>query len=111
MGKANDVNPTPAPNLGGETVPGSDATTTKETPAVGAAPEKRASREEHIDHVNSIADEGDGKKDILPETERDYAGGQAKKTDPEEIALVRKLDWRVMVSGGLPQHDEMTVMR
>lgn len=28
---------------------------------------------------------------------RDYAGAQAK-TDPEEIALVRKLDRRIMVS-------------
>lgn len=27
----------------------------------------------------------------------DYTGAEAK-TDPEEIALVRKIDWRLMVS-------------
>lgn len=32
-----------------------------------------------------------------PATNGDYAGAAAK-TDPVEIALVRKLDWRIMVS-------------
>jgi hypothetical protein len=32
-----------------------------------------------------------------PATNGDYAGAAAK-TDPVEIALVKKLDWRIMVS-------------
>lgn len=59
--------------------------------------EKRASREEHIDNAGGVleAPEVDEKR-VVSDEERDYTG-TAKKTDPEEIALVRKLDWRVMV--------------
>lgn len=58
---------------------------------------KRPSDEGHIDHVNTIAtnDDIDEKKPIEEEGERDYTG-VARKTDPEEIKLVRKLDWRIM---------------
>lgn len=61
---------------------------------------KRTSNEGHIDHVNTIAtndDDIDEKKPIEDDGERDYTG-VARKTDPEEIKLVRKLDWRIMVS-------------
>lgn len=62
---------------------------------------KRPSDEGHIDHVNTIAttDDIDEKKPIEDVEERDYTG-VARKTDPEEIKLVRKLDWRIMVSNG-----------
>ncbi|RXG50457.1 hypothetical protein VDGE_09088 [Verticillium dahliae] len=57
--------------------------------------EKRASREEHIDHVRSNIDD-DGEKQVFAEEgEVDYTG-TAKKTDPEEIRLVKKLDYRIM---------------
>lgn len=74
-----------------------------ENPPVGAAETvpssgKRQSREEHIDHVNTMMTEDVEDKKVFDEDEqRDYTG-VAKKTDPEEIALVRKLDWRIMVS-------------
>lgn len=58
--------------------------------------EKRASRDEHVDQVrdNEHYDEK-----TLPQsnTQEDYTG-VSKKTDPEEIKLVRKLDFRIMVS-------------
>lgn len=58
------------------------------------ASEKRSSRDEQIDQVHTHDDEKP-----LPESSAgvDYTGA-AKKTDPEEIALVRKLDWMIMVS-------------
>lgn len=62
---------------------------------MGEPSEKRASRDEKIDHVQ----EGEYVEKQLPQSDAavDYAGG-AKKTDPEEIKLVRKLDWMIMVS-------------
>lgn len=104
MGKLEEVNPTPNP--GGETVPGSDVPTSTTTTA--AAPEKRESRDENIGHVNSAPDDVDDTK-IVSDEERDYAG-TVKKTDPEEIALVRKLDWRVMVRGRPPRATASIVM-
>ncbi|KAK2035327.1 major facilitator superfamily transporter [Colletotrichum zoysiae] len=62
-----------------------------------AASEKRspsAEREEHaINHVDSVLQ--DEKPVAQDEESRDWTGS-AKKTDPEEIRLVRKLDWRIM---------------
>jgi hypothetical protein len=34
-------------------------------------------------------------KEESPQRRADYSGA-SEKTDPEEIALVRKLDWRIM---------------
>lgn len=82
MSTPRDINPEPA----------------RHTDTAMAAPaEKRASREEQIDHVNNTMMEDADEKKVVSDEERDYTG-TAKKTDPEEIALVRKLDWRVMVS-------------
>lgn len=44
-------------------------------------------------HVNSVLDD----EKPAQEEERDWTG-TAKKTDPEEIRLVKKLDWWIMVS-------------
>lgn len=57
--------------------------------------EKRSSRDEQIDKVHTH----DDVEKPLPESSAnvDYAGA-AKKTDPEEIKLVRKLDYMIMVS-------------
>lgn len=50
-------------------------------------------------HVNDVA--GTEKPGVMEEEEgdimRDYTG-TARKSDPEEIRLVRKLDWCIMVS-------------
>lgn len=64
-----------------------------------ASDEKRASRDEKVDHV--LGQHEDDEKKGLPEsnTEVDYTG-VARKTDPEEIKLVRKLDYRIMVCIG-----------
>jgi hypothetical protein len=56
----------------------------------------RDSHEETINHANSEAVDDMGGKCILEDKKRDYTD-VAAKTDPEEIRLVRKLDWRVMV--------------
>ena len=45
-----------------------------------------------IQHVDTY---GSDKKEVEV-VGRDYAGA-AEKTDPVEIALVKKLDWRIMV--------------
>ena len=45
-----------------------------------------------IDHVNSVVED----EKPFQTGERDYTG-TAKKTDPEEIRLVKKLDWCIMV--------------
>ncbi len=37
-----------------------------------------------------------GPEDVVTQAPRDYAGAQAK-TDPREIRLVRRLDYRIMV--------------
>ncbi|GJD01388.1 major facilitator superfamily transporter [Colletotrichum higginsianum] len=62
-----------------------------------AASEKRspsAERDEHtVNHVDSVLQ--DEKPIPQDEENRDWTGS-AKKTDPEEIRLVRKLDWRIM---------------
>lgn len=57
--------------------------------------EKRNSRDEQIDKVHTH----DDVEKPLPEAgaELDYTG-VSKKTDPEEIKLVRKLDYMIMVS-------------
>lgn len=66
-----------------------------------AASEKQrpsVEREEHvINHVNSVVDD---EKQVQQDEERDWTG-TARKTDPEEIRLVRKLDYRIMVSQSL----------
>lgn len=41
--------------------------------------------------------QGDPEKDALRRENADYSGA-VKKSSPEEIALVRKLDFRIMVS-------------
>jgi len=55
---------------------------------------------------NTVVEHGDARKASVENiedfkeqvaTSGDYAGAAAK-TDPVEIALVRKLDWRIMVS-------------
>lgn len=63
-----------------------------EPPAADTKPE---SKEEHIDRVDTTAGDAD-EKPIQDET-RDHTGAH-RKTDPEEIRLVRKLDYRIMVS-------------
>lgn len=61
------------------------------------ASEKRSSSAERqaqaIEHVDSVV-----KAEKPPEQDekRDWTG-TARKTDPEEIKLVRKLDYRIMV--------------
>lgn len=62
-----------------------------------AASEKRSpsvEREEHV--INQVSSVVDDEKHIQQDEERDWTG-TAKKTDPEEIRLVRKLDYRIMV--------------
>lgn len=56
--------------------------------------EKRASRDEKVDQIHN----NDADQKPLPESSAavDYTG-VARKTDPEEIKLVRKLDIRIMV--------------
>ena len=66
-------------------------------PAVAPSQPKRESGEEHIDRVETNADDMDEKKPIEDVEGRDHTGA-TKKTDPEEIKLVRKLDLRIMVS-------------
>lgn len=57
--------------------------------------EKRGSRDEHIDQVHTH----DDVEKPLPESSADVDyTGVAKKTDPEEIKLVRKLDYMIMAS-------------
>lgn len=47
------------------------------------------SRDEYaLGHVNSVV----GDEKLVHTEQRDWTG-TAKKTDPEEIRLVRKLDW------------------
>ncbi|KAI8237424.1 Major facilitator-type transporter hxnP [Colletotrichum sp. SAR 10_86] len=61
-----------------------------------AASEKRSpsvEREEHV--INQVSSVVDDEKHIQQDEERDWTG-TAKKTDPEEIRLVRKLDYRIM---------------
>ncbi|KAI8311782.1 Major facilitator-type transporter hxnP [Colletotrichum sp. SAR11_59] len=63
-----------------------------------AASEKRSpsvEREEHV--INQVSSVVDDEKHIQQDEERDWTG-TAKKTDPEEIRLVRKLDYRIMAS-------------
>jgi hypothetical protein len=56
--------------------------------------EPRTSKDDYnVNHVNSVLED---EKPVHNE-HRDYTG-TAKKTDPEEIRLVRKLDWWIMVS-------------
>lgn len=55
--------------------------------------EKRSSKEE-IDHIPT--NEDDLKPTVDDGEERDYTG-TARKTDPEEIKLVKKLDLMIMV--------------
>lgn len=63
-----------------------------------AASEKRSLSAEHdqhtVEHIDSaIKDE----KPVEQDEKRDWTG-TTRKTDPEEIKLVRKLDYRIMVS-------------
>lgn len=62
--------------------------------------EKHGSRGEHID--NAMEKEVENHKMMLDDNPNlDYTG-VAKKTDPEEIRLVRKLDYRIMVQSYCP---------
>lgn len=54
-------------------------------------------RQRNQDHAEIAVDTGMQEMDTAPLKHRDYAGAVAK-TDPKEIALVRKLDYRIMVS-------------
>lgn len=71
----------------------------KQIHAAPAAPPqvdtKRESKEEHIDRVDTTAGDIDEKPN--QDETRDHTGAH-RKTDPEEIKLVRKLDYRIMVS-------------
>jgi hypothetical protein len=59
-----------------------------------AAPiEKRNSRDEHVD---TVVDDEKSYGFSAQEPGADYSGA-VRKTDPEEIRLVRKLDWMIMV--------------
>ena len=58
---------------------------------------KRVSQEEHNDRVDTTADDMGEKRAIEDDEGRDHTGATLK-TDPEEIRLVRKLDYRIMVS-------------
>lgn len=60
-----------------------------------AAEPSRTSAETGDVHKMSVENIEDFKEQ--PATNGDYAGAAAK-TDPVEIALVKKLDWRIMVS-------------
>lgn len=60
-----------------------------------ATDEKRNSRDQQID--TATEPEVDPKMFTEDNTNVDYTG-VAKKTDPEEIKLVRKLDYMIMVS-------------
>jgi hypothetical protein len=66
---------------------------------MAASDEKSASRDGKVDHV--LDHHEDDEKKGLPESnaEVDYTG-VARKTDPAEIKLVRKLDYRIMVCIG-----------
>lgn len=61
-----------------------------------AASEKRSTSVDRqanaIEHVDSVKGENPPEQD----EKRDWTG-TARKTDPEEIKLVRKLDYRIMV--------------
>lgn len=60
-------------------------------------------RDQHVD--NATEKEVEDKKMFVDEEDPslDYTGA-AKKTDPEEIKLVRKLDYRIMVRSALSHH-------
>lgn len=49
------------------------------------------------DHIDQGDYEGHAVDEKNPQVQVDPNGG-ARKTDPREIALVRKLDYRIMVS-------------
>jgi hypothetical protein len=73
-----------------------------------AASEKRslsAERQQHtVEHIDSaIKDE----KPIEQDEKRDWTG-TARKTDPEEIRLVRKLDYRIMVGERMRPNASLT---
>lgn len=70
-------------------------------PVVPVAEDSKRVSREHIDRVDTTADDVDEKRPIEGEEGRDHTGA-AKKSDPEEIRLVRKLDYRIMVSCGAP---------
>lgn len=50
-----------------------------------------------LDHFEATTDTVSHEKDVAQQKDRDYAGAVAK-TDPKEIKLVRKLDFRIMVN-------------
>lgn len=77
----------------------SDVKVAAATPTPGTTDLKQDSHEVgQVDHLNHMAaDDMDEKKPVEDVGERDYTG-VARKTDPEEIKLVRKLDFRIMVS-------------
>lgn len=54
---------------------------------------------ERLQYVDLVDSSPQGKEFLLEN--RDYAGAHAK-SDPAEIALVKKLDWRIMVYITLP---------
>ena len=51
---------------------------------------------ETLNSVPTVPTESINTKDVADTASRDYAGAQAK-TNPAEIRLVRKLDYRIMV--------------
>lgn len=65
-----------------------------------AASEKRLSSvERHAHIVDNIDSINKGEKPTEHDEKRDWTG-TTRKTDPEEIKLVRKLDYWIMVGGG-----------
>lgn len=51
--------------------------------------------------VDTFVEQGDPEKDGVNRENADYSGA-VKKSSPEEIALVRKLDIRIMVCFDVP---------
>lgn len=83
----------------------STMSTEKQIHAAPAAPPqtdtKGESKEEHIDRLDPTVTNDVDEKPIQDDT-RDHTGAH-RKTDPEEIKLVRKLDYRIMVRPS-PKH-------
>jgi hypothetical protein len=57
--------------------------------------DRNSSDNKDATHVERVMT-GDEKMPVAEDVNRDHTGA-AKKTDPEEIKLVRKLDWCIMV--------------
>lgn len=71
-------------------------------------PDSKSANDPDFKHINSILeDEKPGQLEGQMDGERDYTG-TAKKTDPAEIKLVKKLDLWIMVSPDSRLSTDMT---